>query len=104
MDFYTLPHLYYHYHTMGGKRTRAAETAATKQQLRELAKSVEDLALATKRGFDTTASKQQFEVLVDKIRLLRADFKDLAASHKLLVSLVAIHDRGLNRLKEHAGI
>ena len=45
------------------------------------------------------ATKDDFKILVEEIRLLRDDFKDVAGSHKMLVSLVVLHDKDIRQLK-----
>ncbi len=50
------------------------------------------------------ATKDQFKLLVDEIRLLRDDIKDLVTSNRSLVSLVALHDKQIRELNEHVGL
>ena len=66
-------------------------------------------------GFDRTATKAEladltgrvernFKLLVDEIRLLRADTRHIATTLKSYVGLVAHHDKDIDRLKRHVGL
>ncbi len=79
--------------------------------------AINDLALMTKHGFDDMqerlatkedlkafATKDDFKVLVDEIRLLRADFRDIKTSMVSFVDLAGTHEREIISIKRHIGL
>ena len=84
--------------------------------------TTKELARMLKEGFDRTVTKTEmtegfnsvtkrldrvehtFKVLVDEIRLVRDDLHDIHTSLKSLVSIVAIHDKDIERLKGSCGV
>jgi hypothetical protein len=75
--------------------------------------TTDELGRMMKDGFERTDGQigkltdrvdRNFSLLVDEIRLLRGDFKDLATTVRSLVSIVASHDKDIRHLKDHAGL
>jgi len=54
--------------------------------------------------FIKVATKDDFKILVDEIRLLRADIKDGLNSIRSLVGMVADHDKAIDAIKDHVGL
>jgi len=70
--------------------------------------TINDLAVMTKRGFDDMnerfATKDDFKVLVDEIRLLRADFRDVKTSMVSFADLAGNHEHELIAIRKRIGM
>jgi len=70
--------------------------------------TINDFAVMTKHGFDDMqarfVTKDDFKVLVDEIRLLRADFQDVKISMKSFAELAGTHEREIITIKRHVGM
>lgn len=79
--------------------------------------TINDLAVMTKHGFNDMqnrlaskedlkgfVTKDDFKVLVDEIRLLRADFRDIKTSMQSFAELAGTHEREIITIKRHTGM
>ena len=77
------------------------ETFATKKDLNVdfVTKTHLDDNFVAKRDFKST-----FTLLVDEIRLLRDDIKDMKATLVSISRILGTHDRDIRMIKQHVGI
>lgn len=70
--------------------------------------TINDLAVMTKHGFDDMQSrfvtKDDFKVLIDEIRLMRADMHDMKINMQSIVGLVGNHEHEIMTIKRHVGM
>ena len=73
-----------------------------------LEKTVDNLAVMTKRGFDNIndkfVTKDTFQILVEEVRLMRQDIKDLNISLRGMSSLVGSYGLEIQKIKQKIGL
>ena len=77
---------------------------ATKEDLKGLVTKKDAERFATKEDLEQFATKDDFRVLVDELRLLRDDVKDIGMSLRSLASVVGGHERDILTLKRQVEV